>query len=340
MNKLSGAQIKMDIISYSTATIYDKISRCETLEEYKQILSAINSQKEEWIIKISNILEDNNITDFAKKCGVSRVAVQKWKKGSIPKYRDTYIKIGFAAGYTLEEMNEFLKRYGRCTGLYARNLEDLVYIYVLSSKGIEHTYERCRDIINILKQEMEVAFVEDLIVHDTSNVLQSITKINELEELVLFVKENAAIFSKQYNKFYSFVELYINLNRIGDTSNKNNISLMTNNCSSSLKHCVYDIVNRKWYPKRNKIISLGIHLNMNVEQINEMLLLVNMEPLYAKNPFENSIIFALENAMLEDKILEGTDDLKKYVKEVLVSLGFSNAQFLIDEAMNSESEIF
>ncbi len=332
----------MDKTNYSTTTIYDKVSRCETLEEYKEILSTLKSQKEEWIVQINKILTINNISsiDFAKKCGVSRVTVQKWKKGSIPKNRDMFIKIGFAAGYNLNEMNNFLQRYGRCSGLYARNLEDLVYIFVLTSNGIEHTYEKCINIINIIKREMEMPFIEDAIVYETSDVLLNIINLNELEELVDFVKKNARIFSNQFNKFYSFVELYINLNRIGNTHDRNNISLMTVNCSSSLRHCIYDIINRKWYPKRNKIISLGIHLNMNTEQINEMLMLVNMEPLCAKNPFENSIIFALENAMLENKIFEGTDDLKMYVKEILVSLGFSDVQFLLDEADCLENDAF
>lgn len=332
----------MNKTNYSTTTIFEQISRCETLEEYKEILLTLESQKKEWITQINEILTISNCTavDFAKKCGVSRVTVQKWKKGSIPKNRDTFIKIGFAAGYNLDEMNAFLQRYGRCSGLYARNLEDLVCIFVLTSNGIEHTYEKCIDIINIIKKEMERPFVEDSIVYETSDVLLNIIKLNELEELVDFVKKNARIFSNQFNKFYSFVELYINLNKIGNSSDKNNISLMTVNCSSSLRHCIYDIINRKWYPKRNKIISLGIHLNMNTDQINEMLTLAYMEPLCAKNPFENSIIFALENAMLENKIFEGTEDLKMYVQEILVSLGFSDVQFLLDEASSLENDAF
>ena len=134
--------------------------------------------------------------------------------------------------------------------------------------------------------------------------------------------------------------MYINLNRIGDTSDKNNISMMMADCSPALRFCVYDIINHKWYPKRNKIISLGIYLNMSVEQINEMLRLANMEDLCAKNPFENSIIYALESAMLENVLYQGTDSLRNYVKGILCSLGFDDVEFLLDEVKCEYEDVF
>lgn len=326
----------------STKTLFDRVSRCESLEEYKELFKSLGDHREEWSKQINRILTKNNysVTEFAKKCKVSRVTVQKWKNGSLPKSRETFIRIGFAANYNLEEMNNFLERYGRCQRLYARNLEDSVCIFVLTSEDIEHTYEKCEAIIDLIKKEMEEAFIEEKLLYDTADVLSKLIKLHSLEELVEFIKKNAGIFANQYNRFYSFVEMYINLNRIGDTSDKNNISMLMTNCSPSLKFCVYDIVNHKWYPKRNKIISLGIYLNMSAEQINEMLRLVNMEELCARNPFENSIIYALESAMLENVICFGTDGLRNYVKNILVSLGFTDVEFLLDETDNENEDVF
>ncbi len=325
----------------STNTLFDRASRCESLEEYKELFKSLGDQREEWSKQINKILAENNYsaTEFATKCKVSRVTVQKWKNGSIPKSRDTFIRIGFAANYNLDEMNNFLDRYGRCQRLYARNLEDSVYIFVLTTEDIENTYEKCEGIIDLIKREMQEAFIEDSLLYDTENVLKNIINLRSVEELVGFIKTNASMFSNQYSKFYSFVEMYINLNRIGDTSDKNNISMLMTNCSPSLKFCVYDIVNHKWYPKRNKIISLGIYLNMNVEQINEMLRLAHMENLCSKNPFENSIIYALESAMLENVICYGTDNLSNYVKEILNSLGFTELEFLLEENDNESEDV-
>ena len=326
----------------STKTLFDRASRCENLDEYKELFKSLSSQREEWSKKINRILAENNYSalEFAEKCKVSRVTVQKWKNGSIPKSRDTFIRIGFAADYNLDEMNNFLERYGRCQRLYARNLEDSVCIFVLTSADIEHTYQKCEAIIELIKKEMQEAFIEDTLLYDTSNVLTNIINLRSVEELVKFIKTNAGIFSNQYNKFYSFVEMYINLNRIGDTTDRNNISMLMTNCSPSLKFCVYDIVNHKWYPKRDKIISLGIYLNMSADQINEMLRLANMEALCPRNPFENSVIYALESALLENIICHGTDSLRNYVKNILVSLGFTDVEFLLDEADNKYEDVF
>lgn len=332
----------MDESNYSTGRLADIVSRCESLEEYKKILHSLKSQKEEWVKQINRILDNSNlsIVNFAKLCGVSRITVQKWKNGAVPKNRDTFIRIGFAARYNINEMNNFLERYGRCTKLYARNLEDSVYIFVLTTDEIEHTYKQCEIIIELIRKEMAEQSIEDKLIYETSGVLLNLISINKLGELVDFIKTNAGIFSNQYGKFYSYVEIFIRLNMVGDISDKDNISMLTTDCSSSLKHCIYDIVNHKWYPKRNKIISLGIHLNMNTDQINAMLKFANMEELCAKNPFENSIIYALENAMLEDMIFTGTDDLRLYVKEVLISLGFSEVEFLLDEASGTNDDTF
>ena len=56
--------------------------------------------------------------------------------------------------------------------------------------------------------------------------------------------------------------------------------------SSSLRQCVSAINQNKWYPTRNKVISLGLHLSMDHEQIDELLELAHMEPLCAKNARE------------------------------------------------------
>ena len=189
----------------STKTLNDKVSRCESLEEYKELFKSLSSQREEWSKKINKILAENNYsaTEFAKICKVSRVTVQKWKNGSIPKSRDTFIRIGFAANYNLDEMNKFLERYGRCQRLYARNLEDSVHIFVLTSDDIEHTYEKGEAIIDLIKKEMQEPFVEEKLLYDTTSVQTNIINLRSLEELVGFIKNNANIFINQYNKFYS-----------------------------------------------------------------------------------------------------------------------------------------
>lgn len=326
----------MDIKDFSTGKLFDMTSKCETLEEYKRILNNLKSQQKEWGEIIAEIIEENHYTvsKFADLCGVSRASVNKWIKGAVPKKREMFIKIGFAAKYSLNKMNSFLTRYGRYPQLYAKSLEDSVYIFVLSSNSIEHTYKACQEILELIKDEMRDLVVEHSFVEETSNVLMQLVNISSIPELLEFVKENAIIYKKQYAKLYAYIKMFIKMNLLEDFSKEDNVSLLAGSqqWSASLRHCVSEISQKKWYPQRNKIISLGIHLNMDIDQINDMLTLAQMETLCAKNPFESAIIYALENAKLEDEIYcDGTDSLCIYVKRVLESLKFTDIEFFLEE---------
>ena len=62
-------------------------------------------------LKVNQIITENGYTKskFAELCGVSRVSVDKWCKGSIPKNRETFLRIGMAARYDVEKMNQLLE---------------------------------------------------------------------------------------------------------------------------------------------------------------------------------------------------------------------------------------
>lgn len=332
----------------TTGYLYDVASRSESLEEYKKLLVSIADQKKNWIQIIKQIVSDNgySASEFGKICGVSRQAAQKWMNGAVPKKRETFIRIGFAAHYNLEQMNYFLQRYGRCNKLYPKCLEDSVYIFVLNSDTIEHTYQSCQSIIDLLKVELTTTEEDNQNESfETIALLESLSSLSTLPEMLAFVAENTSVYRDQYSKLYAYVEDFIQRNLLSDGIEEDSVYNLANSqqWSSSLRHCVSEISQKKWYPDRNKIISLGIHLNMDVDQINKMLELAQMEELCAKNPFENAIIYALENAQLEDVIYtDGTDTLCVYVRRVLESLDYSGVDFFMDELPEDydDDEIF
>ena len=332
----------------TTGYLYDVASRTESLEEYKKLLVSIADQKKNWTQIINQIVSDNgySASEFGKICGVSRQAAQKWMNGAVPKKRETFIRIGFAAHYNLEQMNYFLQRYGRCNKLYPKCLEDSVYIFVLNSDTIEHTYQSCQSIIDLLKVELTTTEEDNQNEsYETIALLESLSSLSTLPEMLAFVAENTSVYRDQYSKLYTYVEDFIQRNLLSDGIEEDSVYNLANSqqWSSSLRHCVSEISQKKWYPDRNKIISLGIHLNMDVDQINKMLELAQMEELCAKNPFENAIIYALENAQLEDVIYtDGTDTLCVYVRRVLESLDYSGVDFFMDELPEDyeDDEIF
>lgn len=324
--------------NYKTDELKEEIEICNDLNEFRQqILESIPKQMELWKQKMKDIIEKNGYTktEMAELCDVSRVTIDKWCKGALPKNRETFIRIGFAAHYTIEEMNRLLTRYGRYPGLYAKSLEDLVCIFVLSSDEIPHTYEKYSYLLKVLKEELCLVDRKNDGHYDTSALLIEILNLSTEKELIEYVNANSNIFLTQYHRLYAYIEAFISLNcydEVEDSVRSTYFLANGQQWSSSLRQCVSAIRQKKWYPVRNKIISLGLHLNMDVAQIDEMLELAHMEPLYARNPFEAAIMYALENAKLEGMIFsDGTDTLCVYVKKVLKDLSIREIDFFLNE---------
>ena len=104
------------------------------------------------------------------------------------------------------------------------------------------------------------------------------------------------------------------------------------NWSSSMCQCVSAIRQKKWFPLRRKIIALGLHLNMIVDQINEMLQLAQMEPLCAKNLVESAVVFAVDDAELNDLICcDGGTEFCNHVRMILKELDLSDAEKLLND---------
>ena len=78
---------------------------------------------------MQEILAESGLTKsaFAKRCRVSRVSVDKWCKGAIPKNRETFLRIGMAAEYDLEKMNQLLRDTGS-TRSFIRRAWKIVYV--------------------------------------------------------------------------------------------------------------------------------------------------------------------------------------------------------------------
>lgn len=330
--------------NYSTVSISNWIECCDSIEELQQeILPLLRDQRLIWKEKIGRILEETGYScrEFARACHVSEPAVRKWKKGSLPQSRDMYIRIGFAAGYDLQEMNTFLRRYGRCPQLYVKSLEDSVCMYVLTSADLPHTYDAYLELLDTVRQQLADASGCLQGAQSTQFLSQRLADISSREEMLAFAVENVPSYRQRYARLYSFIIAFLQENLMieQDQSGDRRISFheMANESqwSSSLRHCISEIRNKRWFPLRNKIISLGLHLNMETSAINYMLQCAQMEPLYAKNPVEAAVMWAINEAVLNSSdaciARDGSADLCQFVKSVLIRLNLSESEFLIDD---------
>lgn len=332
-------QNKLDELE--TVFIKEEIAKCEDLEDLKEmVFPKIRTQQEEWSRKVNDIIKENGFTKskFADLCGVSRVSVDKWCKGSIPKNRETFLRIGMAAGYSLDKMNQLLQRYGRYPALYSKSLEDCVCKYVINHDYGEETINRYQFILNKIKGNIiRDDNAEEAAIVTTEKFDEKLSEVQDEDGLEQFITDNIAMFSNAYHKFYAYVKMNIAANYM-DPAYANSVFEMAEvqGWSSSLRQCVSAIRQNKWYPTRNKIISLGLHLSMDHEQIDEMLVLAHMEPLCAKNIFESVIMFILDDASLNDMLNIDSEDydpdeLCNYARDILSSLNLPEIEDFISE---------
>ena len=328
----------------NTVFIKDVISKCEDLDELRQeIIPQLKSQQEQWSAKIQEIISQNGYTktSFAEACEVSRVSVDKWCKGSIPKNRETFLRIGMAAHYDRDSMDQLLQRYGQYPALYPKSLEDCICIFALKEYK-ENALTRYRDILNRIKERMSMDSVGDRDEYSTVMVDERLMEVQNEDELEDFISDNASIFSTAYHRFYAYVKMCIEANYQGYAGSIFELA-EGQGWSSSLRQCVSEIRQNKWYPTRNKIISIGLHLSMDHEQIDYMLGLAHMEPLCAKNIFESVIMFILDDASLNNMLDERSeeydpDELCRYARRTLEELDLPEIASFITELPENEDE--
>ena len=324
--------------NFETVFIRDEIAKCEDVEEIKErIFPMIRTQQEQWVRKINEIITKRGLTKskFANISGVSRVTVNKWCNGSIPRNRETFLRIGMAAGYGREKMDQLLQRYGRYPALYVKSLEDCVCIFVLDKEYGEETLTKYNYILDKIKENIIRTDADEA--EDMSTVLfdEKLSGVKDEDELEKFIADNTATFSTAYHKLYAYIKMHIMANYQGFGGSVLELA-EAQGWSSSLRQCVSAIRQGKWYPTRNKIISLGLHLSMDHEQIDEMLELAHMEPLCAKNAFESVIMFILEDASLNNMLDTESDEfdpdeLCRYAREVLEDFDLPEVESFITE---------
>lgn len=318
-----------------TEQIRDQIARCESLEELKEnIFPELQTQQRQWVTRINKILEDTGYgkTEFGEICGVSRVTVNKWCNGSIPKRRETFLIIGMAAGYDTAQTNQLLQRYGRYPALYSKSLEDCACIFVLNhaqsldSREKIATYRQILDRIKNAIVRNDAAEAEEI---DTEKFDEKLSDVRDEEELERFVTDNIAVFSGAYHKFYMYVLQYVEENKeLYKAANVYELAL-GQGWTSSLRQCISAIRQKKWYPTRNKILSLGLHLGMEHEDVDEMLELAHMEPLCSRNIFESVLMFILDDAAMND--ITDPDEICVYARDVLSRMELPEVDAFISE---------
>ena len=239
---------------YDTEVIADYLEHCDDIEELKRtIIPKLQDQRERWAEKIGQIFQESGYSckQFALLCRVSEPAVRKWRKGSLPQSRDMFLRIGFAAGYDLDEMNFFLQRYGRYPRLYVKSLEDCVCMFVLRSEHLPHTYQCYQDVLNYVHTGLEREAASSQFAYSTSQMSAYFADLKSLEEMVSFAGRCTQSYKNVYTRLYDYIlsNMRSNLYDIVDEKYASFHAMASEaEWSSSLRQCISEIRKKKWGP--------------------------------------------------------------------------------------------
>jgi len=333
MEQFNGNYISVHKSAESNITekLLDEVERCEDINDIRNVLKLHSEFYANWKTYINQLIDfygGYSINKFAAKCGFSKNTVRNWcNQGIIPRNRKEYIKLGMGLGMNEDEINYLLQRYAKYPKLYAKNIDDVIYLFAIHNRKDFRYAERLR--AALLNKFQMIELTRDSILqninYNTSKVYHDLLTIEFEDELISFIDANVDMFAAVYNDLIEFIDNYILLNTFdyvnyigGDSlnyflkskiQNPRLISLFSNMITLLKKHRVI--------PDKTKLIAFGLYLNMSLFDMNLMLQKAGMEPLCARDKAESVVIFALNDIFLKNPDIEMSNNqlLEKFIND-------------------------
>lgn len=285
----------------NTSEMYYRVINCEEIDELKEILNTYSTYYSQWRDYINNIMLSNGLSyeKLGKKCGFSKNTIKSWiKNNKVPKSRDSFIKLGMGLRFNLQEINYMLQRYGKYSRLYSKSLEDAICIYVISHYPKDENvqpYDYCVQLkskfLNILKTKNKRKYLADS-PNETFQAEEKIQKLQNEDELVEFIRQNEVEYINSYYKLVDYIEAYIQVENLGGSYHS---LVKAENLDKGFEKMFSNLKNWGEVPNRQRLIALGIKLNMSCIEINQLLEYANMEKLCPKDKIECIILYVLSN---------------------------------------------
>ena len=286
------------IVDFPTWQIRDDAERAEDLLDLREILTRYQASFTCWQRKLSQLIDESGLSylRIAEASGISRNTLRRWcHLGGAPRSRNTYLRLGFGLSLSVEQTNNLLVRYGGYPALYARDLFDAICIFLLnrgpcSYDTAESLYAQCVDGLCQTGDFLETVYAAD-----------RLKKFSSYAEFQQFISAHGELFQNPHNKLREY--LSVRLKACGyDPVAEESISLhrlfAMNRIPARFEKDVSCLMVHGIVPRRERLIALGVYLDMSVDDLDEMLQLADMEPLCAKNRLECILIYALQQISL------------------------------------------
>ena len=324
--------LRRDSMSNPTVYIRKNIEQNNSLSMLLEYIRHNSDSFINWKKYINHLVEVNGgkYTRFAQQTGFSKNTIKKWcVEGKKPQNRDDFIKIAFGVNMNLEETNVLLKKYGSYAELYPKDLNDAIIIYLLNRRqgdfdnpqysyaSIEQWNNRLASIREeiIQSQKSRIERISNRATVHTTLAFNIITAIDNDKDFETYILQNKSVFFSTYDKLIRFIDDFIEIQKKKHSQlhdkDEPGYSLhaiaQQIGLNKTLENAVSLLRQKRVLPKRHQLITIGILLNMTEQDINHMLDLANMLPLYPRDQIDAMMIYLLTKAVEENPELESSN---------------------------------
>ena len=302
------------------------ITQCDSTAEFEQLVrDNANCYKNNWGEYVRSLMVDRGLSfdKIASGCGVSYNTARSFAKKA-PTKRINVIFLAMMMGLSVEETNRLLVDHAKYHRLYTKNPADVIAIYLLVNGGspepkrmFDAYYQQyCAMAIHHDAPHKNGIFNDTEIAHQFVLQEASHATVNAVSDRGFYLMMQRLIpdFSTAYKKLLDYIQHFFihpeaesAMPTYPDHCAVHNSSCLPGKRLTPNERFQQDSDFREIYyknirkirdsheiPSRSFLISLGVRLNMDVSQINEMLHLAGMGPLYANDRIEAAVVYVLE----------------------------------------------
>lgn len=317
---------------YNTTYMQKELEKQENIVGMKAFLNNFEKERINWKKYISEQLLpiDTSYEKIAKKIGFSKGTVRKWcVDGELPQNRESFIKLSFALCMDLPQTNRLLSVYGHYSELYAKDINDVITIYIIKKRqsdfenerynyqSLQYWYEKYKEKMCKYRRKINDAYYNDI---STRGFYEKIKLIKEDEEFEEFIDNNQLIFISTYSGLIDYLDSFIQIRmkELEARSFHGLVELL--GMDARYERILSNLRKNGVLPKRKELIAFGIHLNMTLKDINILLKKANMMELYVRDKTDCILMYVLNEAVKKDPdlLVNNTYKMEVFTKDPAV----------------------
>ncbi|MBR7148262.1 MAG: hypothetical protein IKD13_05475 [Firmicutes bacterium] len=298
-----------------TVTIEREAGNCSDSSDLRELLACYDDAYVRWHQYINRLVTESGLSyrQLSERSGLSKTTIRDWcARGSLPRRRESLIRLGFGLGMDRFQINRLLMYGGGFHGLYPRDVMDAACIFVLNQKKcIAEEGRNERETLDTFDYNMARELYRDVVETTDENDGGMMTTQMAMDRLLTVeTRQDFFDFMGQLNsnsqgrsQLLSFLTEFINVRRT-ERSRQEDGPVSFHRLAESwgedgeLEKVMSCLKNHGMVPRRDQLITLGLRLGMNLSELNQILSYAGMEGLYARDKLECVLIYALQNLEL------------------------------------------